>query len=219
MKAADRIRSHYEHRIDPERKSFDVLDWASARSQHKRFEVLVKNVPLEGLSLLDVGCGLGDLCRFLKQRKITVDYTGLDLLEKMVAEARRRCPGGQFIVGNLFDPQVNAIQGIWDVSFASGVFNLNLGNNESFVAAAIPRMMQHSRRKVVFNMLHQRQQFEAHRYYYSHPDAILGMLEPTGWDIKILDDYLPNDFTVICTRPEPGDPPDAGPGRDQNENA
>jgi SAM-dependent methyltransferase len=219
MKAADRIRSHYEHRIDPKRKSFDVLDWASARSQHKRFEVLAKNVALEGLSLLDVGCGLGDLCLFLKRRKVAVRYTGLDLLEKMVAEARRRCPGGNFLVGNLFDPQDNTVQGTWDVSFASGVFNLNLGNNESFVASAIPRMMQHSRRKVVFNMLHQRQQFEAHRYYYSHPDAILRMLEPTGWDIRILDDYLPNDFTVICTRPESEDRADAPSGRHQNARA
>jgi predicted TPR repeat methyltransferase len=201
MKSLHRIRSHYEHRIQSQRESFDVLDWASAQSQRKRFEVFIEHVDLEGKSLLDVGCGLGDLCIELRRRGISASYTGLDLLEKMVNEARRRCPEGDFRVGNLFDPEAS-YQGMWDVSFASGVFNLNLGNNEQFVPFAVGRMMRHSRRKVVFNMLHQRRTFEPQRYYYSHPDKIRRALAAMGWDLEIIEGYLPNDFTVICTRGE-----------------
>jgi cyclopropane fatty-acyl-phospholipid synthase-like methyltransferase len=201
MHRQDRIRRHYERRIDPKRESFDVLDWASAHSQHKRFEVLLEHVLLSGRTLLDVGCGLGDLCLFLQQRKVDVAYTGIDLLEPMVAEARRRCRQGTFEVANLFDPDAE-LSGQWDVSFASGVFNLNLGNNHEFVALAIPRMMQVTRQRVVFNMLHERQKFEPHRYFYSHPDRIRRMLAPTGWRLRIIEGYLPNDFTVICTPPD-----------------
>lgn len=208
MHRQDRIRRHYEHRIDSNRESFDVLDWASAQSQHKRFEVLVENVPLAGRTLLDVGCGLGDLCLFLRQRKVDVEYTGIDLLEPMVAEARRRCDKGTFEVANLFDPDAE-ISGQWDVSFASGVFNLNLGNNDQFVAMAIPRMMRVTRERVVFNMLHERRKFEPHRYFYSHPDRVRRMLAPTGWNLRIIEGYLPNDFTVVCTPPQtPAQPVD-----------
>ena len=68
MSKIKKIRRHYEHRITPERENFDVLDWACAESQQTRFAVLADNVELAGRSLLDIGCGLGDLRTFLDER-------------------------------------------------------------------------------------------------------------------------------------------------------
>lgn len=201
MSRQKRIHEHYEHRIHPARQSFDVLDWASRQSQTRRFEVLVEHVELAGKSLLDVGCGLGDLWGFLKDRDLDVDYTGVDLLAKMVDEAARRHGDGRFQVRNIF--QADRVElPEFDVVFASGTFNLNLGNNLEFLAAALPRMRALARQCVVFNLLHARQVFEPERYFYSDPAEIVEMLTPAGWPVRIIDDYLPNDYTVICTRPE-----------------
>ena len=200
MSRADKIRLHYEHRIDPARASFDVLDWASAASQNRRFEVLVENVDLNGRSLVDIGCGLGDLWGYLKLRDIDVDYTGVDILKKMVEEARQRHPDARFEWRNVFEPQ-HGSDDSFDVTFASGIFNLNLGNNLDFLTAAIPRMMQMARRQVVFNLLHIRREYEPHRYFYCDPEQIKALILPHGWDVRIIDTYLPNDFTVICNRP------------------
>jgi len=200
------ILNHYEWRIDPACESYEVLDWASAASQHARFEVLADSVELAGRRLLDVGCGLGDLWAFLKRRGVEVEYVGVDLLEKMVEAARRRQPDATFVHADLFDPAAPcpfAAQS-FDVIFCSGIFNLNLGNNLAFLVSAVRRLMAMSRREVVFNLLHARAEMEAHRYAYYRPDEVLPAIEPLGWDLRVLDEYLPNDFTVICTRRSDG---------------
>ena len=88
-----RIRRHYEPRIDTARTHHEVLDWASEASQRARFDIFANRVDLRDKSLLDVGCGLGDLLTYLGARGVQVHYTGVDLLEKMVQAARRNHVG------------------------------------------------------------------------------------------------------------------------------
>lgn len=207
--AAKDIRDHYEHRISPDRENYDVLDWANAASQQARFQVLVDNVPLAAdtrKSLLDVGCGLGDLLGFLKAAKIAVDYTGVDLLAKMVHAARRQHPDGRFIVADIFADDITEekrppdLREQYDVVFCSGAFNLDLGNNVSFLAKAVVRMLVLAREHLVFNLLHKRMAGQEHRYFCYDPEEVLGILAPLDCRVRLVDDYLPNDFTVICRK-------------------
>jgi len=197
-----KIRTHYEHRISPHRESYDILDWSDAASQQARFEVLAKHVELRGKRLLDVGCGLGDLLTFLRSREMDVDYTGVDLLEKMTTEAGRRNPGGRFICADVFDPAADQPfePESFDVVFCSGAFNLNLGNNIQFIPLAARRMLGLSGCCVVFNLLHKRQAAEEERYFHWDPAEVLKLLQPLDCDCQIIDDYLPNDFTVLCRK-------------------
>ena len=67
--------------------------WESARSQRVRFSVLRRLLPadLSALTLVDVGCGLGDLLRYLEvQGDRPGHYLGIDVVEPMVEIARAR---------------------------------------------------------------------------------------------------------------------------------
>jgi SAM-dependent methyltransferase len=200
MSKHDEIRDHYEWRIDPSRASHDVLDWASARTQHQRFEVFLRHVDLYNRTLLDVGCGLGDLWAFLSDNGVPVRYTGVDISEKMLAAARQRQPGGYFLWMDVFAHECPFDARSFDVVFASGIFNLNLGNNRQFLPAALERLMLLADECAAFNLLHRRGESEAHRYAYYDPDEVLASIRRPGWNFEIIDDYLPNDFTVICRR-------------------
>lgn len=202
MDKLDAIRAHYEHRISPGRENFDVLDWASAASQRRRFEVLVEHVPLRGRSLLDVGCGLGDLAAFLRERELDVDYTGVDVLEKMVAACRERLPGERFLRADVFGEHPLP-PGAFDVVFTSGVFNLNLGNNLAFLPGAVGRLLELARREVAFNLLHVRSPVKEDRYFFYDPAEVFELLRGEPCEIQLIDDYLPNDFTVICRKAPP----------------
>lgn len=191
------IEAHYHPRISPGRENFEVLDWGHPDSQEVRFRVLAENVSLEGKSILDVGSGLGDLLSYLKQRKISVHYTGVDIVASMVAAAQARHPDGNFICGDIFSDET-LLSKRFDVVFSSGIFNLNLGNNLLFLPKAIARMLRYSSEYVVFNCLHHRVAPESERYFCYDPDAVRKMLEPSGCEFRILDDYWPSDFTVIC---------------------
>ncbi|MFP4055018.1 MAG: class I SAM-dependent methyltransferase [Phycisphaerae bacterium] len=197
MSREEEIRRHYQPRIAPHRDSHDVLDWASETSQFVRFDVLLREVQLQGRSILDVGCGLGDLWGYLQRREVYADYTGVDILPEMVAEATRRHPGAQFACENVFaDPAPEHLRR--DVVFCSGMFNLNLGNNLQFVPGALRRFVQLADTHVVFNMLHHRTPEQPPRYFYYDPDRVLEILDALPCRARLVDDYLPNDFTVVC---------------------
>ena len=194
------IRDHYERRISPGRENHDVLDWSSAESQLERFRVLADNVDLEGKSLLDVGCGLGDLWAYLRRRGLSLDYTGVDLIEKMVEAAGRLHPGARFIRADVFAEDPFAPES-FDVVFCSGIFNLNLGNNREFLAAAMPRLLELSREHVVINLLHSRAAFgPPDEYFHFRPRDVRKILRRLPCEARLIDDYLPNDFTVICRK-------------------
>jgi SAM-dependent methyltransferase len=200
-----KIRKHYEPRIHPRREGFRVADWATAASQAARFQVLVDNIDLAGSSLLDVGCGPGDLWKFLSGRGVAARYTGVDILPKMVAEAQRRCPGVRFVVGDVLAGEAFENER-FDVVFCSGAFNLELGNNREFLAAALRRLLAASGRWIVFNLLHvrARRPDSSPAYHYYDPQDVLELLEPLACRARIVDDYLHNDFTVICEKTAEG---------------
>jgi len=199
MSKRDAIHAHYDHRFSPDKANHEVLDWASAASQRRRFEVLTENVDLRGLSLLDVGCGLGDLLAFLQQRRIEVDFTGVDILQRMVDHCRDRFDTGRFLRADIFSDDAFA-PGEFDLVFVSGAFNLDLGNNLEFLPTAIGRLMELSGRYVAFNLLHARWPNHEPGYFFYEPDFVLRLLARHEVDVKLIDDYLPNDFTVICRK-------------------
>lgn len=195
----DKIRRHYESRIDRDLPHHAVLDWASAQSQLARFQIFARNVPLQDKSLLDVGCGLGDLLTYLDSLAVRVCYTGVDLLDKMVQAARRNHPGIDFVQGDIFQATPFKAES-FDVVFCSGAFNLNLGNNEQFLPRAVATMLNLAREYAVFNLLHSRAASQEQTYFYYHPDQVLEMLRDLPCQVRIVDDYLHNDFTVICEK-------------------
>jgi SAM-dependent methyltransferase len=195
----DQIRRHYEPRIGGDLPHHQVLDWASAQSQLARFQIFARNVPLQDKSLLDVGCGLGDLLTYLDSLGLRVRYTGVDLLEKMAQAARRNHPGIDFVQGDIF--QANPFEPeSFDVVFCSGAFNLNLGNNEQFLPGAVATMLKLAHQYAVFNLLHSRAASQELTYFYYHPDQVRKMLRDLPCQVRIIDDYLHNDFTVICQK-------------------
>jgi hypothetical protein len=192
------IRDHYRPRIVPGRPHFDVLDWADEKSQKARFAVLADNVPLTGRALLDVGCGLADLLAYVQGRGIEVQYTGVDIVPEMVAAARRQHPTATFLCADVFTGP--PLPRRYDVVFCSGTFNLDLGNSMEFLARALPRLLALAGQVLVFNLLHVRAAAKYQQCVYHDPQDVLDLLKPLGCRARLIDDYLHNDFTVICER-------------------
>lgn len=197
MHRKKRIRRHYKGRITRRRENYDILDWASAESQQVRFAVLLREIDLAGKSLLDVGSGLGDLWAFIKPRRLGVDYVGVDLLDEMVRVAERMHPDARFFQADLFKEDLFENKQ-FDVVFCSGMLNLNLGNNLAFLPLAVTRMLDLAAEAVVFNLLHTRQAGRDKTYFYYDPADVVNRLRPLGCRLQLIDDYLPNDFTMIC---------------------
>ncbi|MBI5722703.1 MAG: class I SAM-dependent methyltransferase [Planctomycetes bacterium] len=204
MSKIKKIRKHYTPLIKKSGQNYQKLDWASQQSQQIRFEILAKHVPLTGASLLDVGCGLADLYGFLQSRGIDAHYTGVDILQEMLDHARRQHPQARLVLADIFsdgDSHRDALgPGRFDVVFCSGAFNLEMGNNDDFTPRAVRRLYDLAGRHLVFNLLNARAPGSDKRYRSFCPAQAALWLAHLPGDIKIVNDYLPHDFTVICSK-------------------
>lgn len=212
-----RIRYHYEKRVRSDRESYDILDWGSKESQEARFQVLIdvleegtyrlaRDVPLR---LLDVGCGLTDLCTYLGEMHSAVHYVGVDITFAVLDEAKRRWPQRMVFQGDVFtDAPLREAE--FDVAYCSGIFNLRLGNNEDFAIKALTKLLPLVRHRVVANFLHERTKQKYPHCFYFNPERIAEAVRLTGATVTLIDDYLENDFTLVANRGVPPEPTPPG---------
>lgn len=203
-KAVDGTRKiaekHYAPRVSRDRENFDILDWGDRESQFKRFEVLSNLISLDDLTVLDIGCGLGDLFAYLKSvNNLPLAYVGTDLVAEMIELAKEKQKECQFFCCDVLASNPTKIN--FDVVFCSGVFNLRSEDNFGFLNYALVSLdkLTKTNSKIIFNFLHNRidQQYE-HCFYYD-PVDVEQMFRMFYRDVKIIDHYLPNDFTIVAT--------------------
>ncbi|MDC1030249.1 class I SAM-dependent methyltransferase [Flavobacteriaceae bacterium] len=110
-----------------------TLGWGSKKQQEFRFIKAIEELYFDSpKSILDIGCGFGDLLTLLINKKMPVSYfTGLDINTDLIEEAKKKWEtshiSNEFKVYNLLE---NPIQNpIADIGFLIGVLNLNLKND------------------------------------------------------------------------------------------
>lgn len=202
MKHLDIVKSYYGPKLQLGGPDYRVLGWESSKAQEARFSVLVDYVVLQGKSLLDVGCGLGTLTRFLSRKKVKVRYTGVDILQDMVACAKERHPDHEFHCIDLFSKS-KGMSGRYDVVYASGVFNLDFHDDGKFMETGVAKLIRIAKSTLVLNFLHHKSPTREKTYFYTSPERIVALLEKLPVRIKslrIVEHYLKNDFTVICEK-------------------
>ncbi|OCX53156.1 hypothetical protein BEL04_02240 [Mucilaginibacter sp. PPCGB 2223] len=127
------------------------LGWRDNNSQRLRFDALADIGDMTGHSVLDVGCGYGDLRDYLGARYPDITYTGIDNMQEFLTIAIERyghLPDTTFLYGDFS----NAILPRADYVFASG--SLNYFNNEpGFIYRIIDKLFKTCNIAFGFNLL------------------------------------------------------------------
>ena len=204
-----RIRQYYAARVCPDREGYEILSWSSREAQEQRFQVLLEILRenfAEGScpTLLDVGCGLAELAVFLKNANCPVCYTGVDLTEAVLQEGQRRYPGLDLRMLDVFAESCPFPEQSFDVVFASGIFNMELGNNETFAVSGMLRLAALAKYLAVANFLHKRNEFQHSLCHYYDPNFLLARLQQAALPVELQEDYLDNDFTLVFKRQRQG---------------
>ena len=201
MKKTEKIRTYYESKMGQGLPDYGVLGWESEEAQQLRFDMLIDSVSLDGKTLLDIGCGMGNLLEYLDSKEINVKYTGVDILMSMIEFARCKKLNGEFCCVDVFDDNIFENRS-FDIVYTSGIFNLNLGNNREFLLKALKKMLGFANEAVVFNLLHKDSPDREEKYFYYDPEEAKQLVEniPGIKNVIIKEQYLNNDFTVICCK-------------------
>jgi SAM-dependent methyltransferase len=99
----------YRDSVADKGTGFTATLWASPNSQRLRFEVFQQMCPMQGKSILDVGCSRGDLAAWLIEQGVRYDrFIGVDGVPEVVAYAQQRgLPAATFHLGDaVADPSV-----------------------------------------------------------------------------------------------------------------
>ncbi len=188
---------HYHRRRIGEFSSGTVraLGWLDEHSQKQRFAALAEVANLNGSSLLDIGCGHGDLKGYLDTRFYGFSYIGVDQMPEFIAEActlygqRPSCYFCQadFTIQDL--PQV-------DYVFASGLLSYR-SKETDYYFSMISRMYKAADKALAFNML-DAETFPHHELLLGHnSEKVLSYCKTLSPDARLKKGYLEDDFTVL----------------------
>jgi len=148
------LDAYYAPRLAQHGASARGVDWNSSESQQLRFQQLLRvredDAPY---SLLDYGCGYGELAHLLVSQHQPVDYRGFDVSERMVTLANDRNPNPAAC--RFSDRPADLEQA--DYAVASGVFNLRLDVDEAtweaYVLETLDTLAGLGRHGFSFNLL------------------------------------------------------------------
>src|SRR5262245_32424075 len=134
--------------------SVRAVDWVNEETQKLRFQALEDVGPWDGVSVADIGCGLGDFFGFLVERGHAVRYAGYDITPEMVEAARARYPdpAARFEVRDILE-RAEALSPAFDYVVASGTFNIRTEGHDDFLRRMLAAMYRGCRRAVAFNVL------------------------------------------------------------------
>lgn len=186
------------HRQRPGADDFYKLGYRSTDSQILRFQGLLHWGNFSDSTILDLGCGYGDLKLFLDQHAQNFTYLGLDFIKEFIVRAQER-------YGNLANTHflqsdfLNAGLPEVDIIVASGSLNYR-STNPYHPWECINRMWEAANKGIAFNLL-DANYFENDTILCGYDRVkVLSFCKYLDPDTQIFSGYLPDDFTVLMRK-------------------
>ena len=176
-----------------------TLGW-NKDCQWVRFEAIFEGLrPSEFGSVLDVGCGFGDLLAYLRCRGWKGRYIGVDLVTELIEEARRvhsADAASKFVCG---DVAQFASGELCELVVAIGIFNHRLvQGNVDLIGETMEKMWAMSSRAMVCDFLSTSSdpQKRSSHLYYADPAEMLALARRHSRRVMLHHAYMPFEFQV-----------------------
>ena len=170
----------------------EALGWT--RNRHiLRYHILLEPWRPTTETLLDFGCGFGDLYAYCREHFPDVQYEGVDLNPALVAVGRERYGDARLSARNALR---DGLDGRWDLIVASGVFNFKLADNWAFIERVFDLFAHHANKGFAANFLSDRVDFRPDDTFHADPARVLALAYRYSNRVMLRNDYMPFEFTV-----------------------
>jgi Methylase involved in ubiquinone/menaquinone biosynthesis len=197
LKDKNEIIKLYNDRYDNYGYSPKTLGWKKGK-QNIRFEILTSLYNFENKSVIDIGCGFGDLNISLREKILNYKYTGIDLTESLIKKAKEIYGDHHvnFQVGDFLEMEFDET---FDYAIVSGMFNYKLNeiDNYTYVERVMEKALELSRDGIAFDFLSDKVDYKNEIGFYYSPEKILSIAYKFSKNIVLRSDYMPFEFSLF----------------------
>ena len=203
------LQDHYERCLNKFGPTEKGMDWPNAKDLEKRFNALTSflNESLtETVHLLDLGCGIGLLLKYLKANSQCEQliYTGVDISEKMIQNAKELQPDGNFIVCDILEQKLD--ENSFDFIVMNGLFTekreLSQSEMFGFFEDMIVEAYRAARVGLSFNLMSSHVDWKREDLFHVELDILVAFLiKNCSRRITINMDYGLYEYTVTLKKP------------------
>lgn len=170
--------------------------WGKKGRAMFRYEILASMVPAAGLSVVDLGCGIGASAEFFLGIGAK-SWTGIEVQDSLVREGNGLL-GGENAARIVHLDAFSDFELDGEIAVGSGLFNWDYegSGNLNALEGVLRRLKENGFRAVAFNFLDSRCDIRYSGHYYAEPEAILNLASRYSRRLAIRMDYLPFEFSV-----------------------
>lgn len=201
MHLLDRLTIRLFH--DERQKQFSgdhakSLGWSSTESQFLRFKTMAQAINFEQKTVLDLGCGYGDLKTFLDMSCTIKRYIGVDQQGSFIKQAKelfKHQSNCEFIKADFSATTLPRA----DIVVASGSLNYR-SRNKTYHAKVIREMYEKAEEAVIFNLLNS-EHFSSSSLLEAHdPQQVLNYCLRLCPNSELITGYSDEDFTIVMRK-------------------
>lgn len=190
----EQIHGRYRKRWEKDGYSPASLGWGKGR-QSLRFKKMFERFDVEGKSILDIGCGFGDLNLYLGGG---YEYLGIDIVKEFIEEADRRYQTGEinFAEGEFLNYEFTKK---FDYCVESGIFNHVMYNidNYTYIEQVMKKAYDLCNCACIFDFRSDKVDYFEEGLFYNDPSKILDMSYHITKRVLLDNSYMPYEFLII----------------------
>jgi SAM-dependent methyltransferase len=190
-----RIINRYNARLSQYGDDIRSLASGSEERRSVRFEVLCDVGSLNDCSVLDLGCGFGDLYGYIKRRGYSeIKYTGYDINPKLIQVAKEKYPQAAFSVKDIETEPFPS----FDYILSTSTFNLPLHHDDNyrFIENMLNICFRHARHGVAIDFLSSYVDYESEEGFHYIPERIFAIAKKITKRVCLRHDYPLFEFCV-----------------------
>ena len=190
------VLRRYDERLKEFGHDPRTLGWTKGR-HNLRYHILLSQWDLRQASVLDFGCGFGDMYGYSRKIGLDFHYEGIDLNPSLIEAGKKSFPDAVLQARDAF---AEGLPKKYDFILSSGVHNLKLKDNWAFIERTFQLFDENATEGFALNFLSKKVEYELADTYHADPSRILDLAYEYSNRVILRNDYMPFEFTIFIDK-------------------
>ena len=176
------IINYYKKRINRFGFTNKGLAWESKKKNDLRYFSIFKVInkkKISKINILDFGCGISGLYDFLKKKKLSFNYTGLDTSQKAIDFCKKKYKKNKYIRINILKEKKSI--GKFDIIIMNGIFTIRNRMSErqmyDYIMLILQKLKRSANGKIIINFFIENPEWKNEKNFYPNYKKLTNLIK------------------------------------------